>query len=156
MKVITLARTMLLGMILGLSGSVGSTAAQVPPPNLAGTYECNGVNPNGTKYVAIVEITRVDDTFRVTWIADGSVVVGVGIYSNGVLAASYFGGAPAVAVYKVDGDRLVGEWTMGGIDGHVYAETLTKIASTRDDKPSPAPRRREPDREAAPAGGLQI
>jgi hypothetical protein len=109
------------------------------------------MNPNGSTYEAVVEITKLDGTFRVAWITDADVVMGVGIYSGGVFAASYFGGAPAVAVYKVEGDRLVGEWTMGGIEGAVYAETLTKMPLIQGQTPRPAPRRREPGRENAPA-----
>ena len=151
-----MVRRILLGAILVLSVSNGSTNAQDPSPDLAGTYQCVGVNPDGTPYEAIVEITKVRNTFRIAWIADGDVQLGVGIYSGGVFAASYFAGSPAVAVYKVDGNRLVGEWTMGGIEGEVYAEILTKLTSTRDEKPRPNPRRREPERETEPARGRQI
>ena len=54
------------------------------------------MNPDGTSYEAVVEITKREGTFRVAWIMDGGMVMGVGIYSGGVFAASYFGGAPAV------------------------------------------------------------
>ena len=147
-------RTLLFGVVLVLSGVAGVRAADTPP-NLAGTYRCNGVNPDGSKYEAVVEITKLDGTFRVAWIMDGGVVIGVGIYSGGVFAASYFGGAPAVVVYKVDGERLLGEWTMGGIEGAIYTETLTKVADG-DPKtkpvPRPAPRRRQPEPDTTPRG----
>ena len=73
-----------------------------------------------------------------------------GIYSNGILAVSYFGGAPAVVVYKLDGDHLEGDWTMGGIDGATYTETLTKMPegtvapqpSAQPQRPADRPRRR--------------
>ena len=87
------------------------------------------MNPDGSAYRGVVEIAKVRDTFRVKWTLDDSAVMGVGIYSNNILAVSYFGGAPAVVVYKVDGTKLVGEWTMGGIEGSVYTETLTKTSS---------------------------
>ena len=149
-------RTILLGVVIVLSGVAGAAAPPDPAPDLVGTYRCNGVNPDGTAYEAVVEITKREGTFRVAWVMDGGTVMGVGIYSNGVFAASYFGGAPAVVVYKVDGDRLVGEWTMGGIEGDVYTETLTKTSSTVTPRPKPEPRRRQPDRETGPVRGIAL
>jgi hypothetical protein len=148
-------RTILLGVVIVLSVAAGS-AEPPDPPDLVGTYRCNGMNPDGSKYEAVVEITRREGTFRVAWIMDGGTVMGVGIYSNGVFAASYFGGAPAVVVYRVDGDRLVGEWTMGGIEGAVYTETLTKTSATVTPKPRPEPRRREPTRETPRERGVRL
>ena len=140
-----MVRTFLLGVVLVVlvfSGDIGSGAAPDSPPDLAGTYRCDGMNPDGTSYQGVVEIRKLRDTFRVTWKMDDGSVIGVGIFSGGVFAVSYFGGAPAVVVYKVDGNRLVGEWTMGGIEGAIYTETLTKTAS--------APSQREPGREDPP------
>jgi hypothetical protein len=151
-------RTILLGGVLVLLGVAGSAAPPEPPPDLVGTYRCNGVNPDGSKYEAVVEITKRDGTFRVAWIMDGGTVMGVGIFSNGVFAASYFGGAPAVVVYKVEGERLVGEWTMGGIEGAIYTETLTKTSSTVEPRanPGPRPRRPQPDRDTPRERGVQL
>ena len=151
-----MVRTIVLGLVV-LSGAAGTLAAPDPPPDLAGTYRCNGVNPDGSAYEAVVEITKRDGTFRVEWIMDGGVVTGVGIYSGGVFAASYFGGAPAVVVYKVEGERLTGEWTMGGIEGAVYTETLTKMPpGSAPPRPRPEPRRRRPDRDTGPVRGVQL
>ena len=55
-----------------------------------------------------------------------------------MLSVSYFGGTPAVVVYKIDAEKLVGEWTMGGTEGKTYAETLTRV-----------PEGKPPDTEAA-------
>ena len=152
-----MVRTILLGVVVVLAGSAGSLAAPDPPPDLVGTYRCNGVNPDGSAYEAVVEITKRDGTFRVEWIMDGGIVTGVGIYSGGVFAASDFGGAPAVVVYKVDGERLIGEWTMGGIEGAVYTETLTKLPpGSSPPRPRAEPRRRRPDRETGPVRGVQL
>jgi hypothetical protein len=55
-------------------------------------------------------------------------VMGVGIFTDGVLAVSYFGGAPAIVVYSTTTDgRLDGKWTMGGAEGLIFKETLTKM-----------------------------
>ena len=130
-------------VVLATAFPLGSFSAATPAttPGLAGVYRCEGTNPNGTPYQGIVEIAPLDDTFLVQWtLADDVSVVGVGIYSGGVLGVSYFGGAPAIVVYKIDGDRLVGEWTVGAA-GTVHSETLTRMAKTE-----PAPARRPPAR----------
>jgi hypothetical protein len=124
-------------------------------------YRCDGKNPDGTAYQGFVEISKVRDTFRVRWTMDDGSITGVGIYSNGVFAVSYFGGAPAVVVYKVDSGNLRGEWTMGGIEGAVYTETLTRTNEAAPQPRSPAPNpqrpeRRQQDRDAQPRGGMQL
>jgi|SRR5262245_24512791 hypothetical protein len=127
-----MARTLVLGLIVVAFGSAASLAAPDPVPNLVGVYDCAGVNPDGTKYQGLVEIAKVENTYRVLWVLeDNSAVMGVGIFSGGVFAVSYFGGSPAIIVYKIDGDRLVGEWTMGGREGTMYSETLTKSSAER-------------------------
>jgi len=94
----------------------------------SGIYLCEGTNPDGHKYRGIVQIASVRGTFLVKWtLADDVEVTGVGILQDGRLSVSYFGGTPAVVVYKIDADKLVGEWTMGGTEGSVYAETLTPM-----------------------------
>jgi hypothetical protein len=135
---------------------MNSDAAPAAAPDLVGTYRCDGKNPDGSGYRGVVEIAKVRDTFRVKWTLDDSSVIGVGIYSNDVFAVSYFGGAPAVVVYKLNGTNLVGEWTMGGIEGAVYTETLTKTSSEappNPELPRPRDRRQERNRPTTPAGG---
>ena len=108
--------------------------------SVAGIYMCEGANPDGSPYQGLVEIVAVDSTYLVHWMmADGAEVLGVGIRNSDVLSVSYFGGTPAVVVYRIDGDRLVGEWTMGGAEGMLYSETLTRM---HDAKPQPEKRKR--------------
>ena len=151
-------RTVLLGVVLTAVCVLNSNAAPAASPELVGTYRCDGMNPDGSAYRGVVEIAKVRDTFRVKWTLDDSAVMGVGIYSNSIFAVSYFGGAPAVVVYKVDGARLVGEWTMGGIEGAVYTETLTKTSSEepRIEQPRPSPGRQDRNRPTTPATGVQL
>jgi hypothetical protein len=133
-----MARTVLLGVMVVVFGALTSIAAPDTQTDIVGVYKCEGMNPDGTPYQGIVEIARIQETFRVRWtLGDGTSIVGVGMLSGGVFAVSYFGGAPAIAVYKIDGARLVGEWTMGGAEGAVYSETLTRMANhPAPEKPS--------------------
>jgi hypothetical protein len=107
--------------------------------SVPGFYKCEGTNPDGSPYQGLVQIAAIDDTYLVHWIlSNGAEVLGVGIVRSGVLSVSYFGGTPALAVYRIDGERLLGEWTMGGAEGMVYSETLTKMAVPPADHASPA------------------
>ena len=118
-------------------------APKTAPPSsdpLVGFYICAGTNPDDTRYEGVVQIAKFDGTYRILWtLSDNTQVLGVGIVRNGVFAASYYGGAPAVAVYKIDGNRLVGEWTMGGKEGRTYEEVLTKTAHPPVTNPKPRP-----------------
>ena len=128
--------------------TAGSQAATPKPGDPSGIYLCEGTNPDGHHYRGIVQIAAVEDTFLVRWtLADDVEVTGVGILQNNMLSVSYFGGTPAVVVYKVDADKLVGEWTMGGAEGRTYAETLTRMPEgtvPQMQKPRKAPARTEP------------
>ena len=150
---------MLRGLVFGavLAAAMGSTTyaspaaqephaapgQQAPAPeatplkrNVAGVYLCEGANPDGSAYKGLVEIVAIDNTYLVHWVmADGAEVLGVGIRNSDVLSVSYFGGTPAVVVYRIDGDRLVGQWTMGGAEGMLYSETLTRMPEQHQDKP---------------------
>ena len=143
-------RIVLLGVVIAAVCTFSSMAAQSPSPELSGVYRCNGMNPDGTAYEGVVEISKLKNTFRVRWTMDDGSIIGVGIFSNGVFAVSYFGGAPAVVVYKLDGTNLVGEWTMGGIEGAVYKETLTKTDGVAPPRPAPGPSGPAPEREREP------
>ncbi|OFW12667.1 MAG: hypothetical protein A3F70_16210 [Acidobacteria bacterium RIFCSPLOWO2_12_FULL_67_14] len=138
-------RTLLAGTLVALC-AIGSIAAPAPLPDLTGVYRCDGTNPDGKPYHGLVEIRKVRETFRVRWTMDDGAITGVGIYSSGVFAVSYFGGAPAVVVYTVDGEKLVGEWTMGGAEGAVYSETLIRTGAA----PAQEPGRQEREPRALP------
>jgi hypothetical protein len=150
-------------MILASTGGPHGAAAQDPTPVLgvAGVYMCEGKNPDGSPYKGIVEIVKFHDSFLVRWtLPEDVTVIGVGIESSGVLAVSYFGGAPGVIVYKADGNRLHGEWTMGGTNGGVFSETLTRMQiqpqapGVRERRDAPAtPKEPEPK---LPTGGVKL
>ena len=127
--------------------------AQSPPAKFdpSGVYLCEGTNPDGQRYRGIVQIAAVRNTFLVRWtLADEVEVTGVGILQDGFLAVSYFGGTPAVVVYKINAEKLVGEWTMGGTEGRIYAETLTKVPEGSLPKPQPPRQRPAPRTEPSP------
>jgi hypothetical protein len=150
-------------MILASTGGPHGVAAQdaTPAPGMAGVYMCEGKNPDGSPYKGIVEIVKFHDSFLVRWtLPDDVTVIGVGLESGGVLAVSYFGGAPGVIVYRAEGDRLLGQWTMGGTDGGVFSETLTRLKvqpktpAVREPRDAPAaPKEPEP---SVPTGGVRL
>src|SRR5262245_6169471 len=144
-----------LGRAGDASEQTGSQAATPKPGDPSGIYLCEGTNPDGHHYRGIVQIAAVEETFLVRWtLADDVEVTGVGILQNNMLAVSYFGGTPAVVVYKVDADKLVGEWTMGGAEGRTYAETLTRMPEGTVPQLQPKPRR--PIRTEPIAGSISI
>ena len=126
-----MVRAILLGVVLvALVGPTPSTAQQSSSEkDFTGVYSCEGTNPDGRSYVGLVEILKTQGTYLVRWtMPNDTQVMGVGIFTNGVLAVSYFGGAPAIVVYSTTTDgRLDGKWTMGGAEGLVFTETLTKM-----------------------------
>src|SRR4029453_13177895 len=148
-----MVRAILLGVVLvALVGPTPSTAQQSPSEkDFTGVYSCEGSNPDGKSYVGLVEILKLQDTYLVRWtMPNDTQVTGVGIFRDGVLAVSYFGGSPAVVAYSTTTDgRLDGRWTMGGAEGYTFKETLTKRA-TRKPSAAPVPHRepRQPRQDA--------
>ena len=142
-----MARTVRFALVLiAALGAMMAVAAE-NRVDLAGIYLCEGVNPDGTPYKGLVEITPTAGAYQVQWTMSEQSTNGIGIFKAGVLAVSYFGGTPGVVVYRVDGGRLVGEWTMGGTEGAVFTETLTPMADAPREpnaEPRPEPARPRP------------
>jgi hypothetical protein len=133
-----------LGLLLLGSVTIAEPSAS---SDLTGLYACEGQNPDGSPYTAVVEIVKRQDTYLVRWTQENDdQVLGVGIQQDGVLAVSYFGGTPAIVVYAVTGEgRLNGQWTMGGA-GRLFKETLTKVSAIEvESKPA------KPTKPAKPA-----
>lgn len=137
-----MVRSVLFGiLIVAVAAPIRATAEDGPEKDFTGVYSCEGTNPDGRSYIGVVEILKVDGTYLVRWtMPNDTQVMGVGIFSNGVLAVSYFGGSPALVVYStaVDG-RLDGKWTMGGAEGLVFKETLTKMPNDQPHQPVKRP-----------------
>lgn len=146
----------------GIAAASDRSPAQAVVKKLdpSGIYLCEGVNPDGHRYRGIVQIAAVRSTYLVRWtLSDDVEVTGVGILHDNQLSVSYFGGTPAVVVYRIDADKLVGEWTMGGTEGSTYAETLTRMpeGTVTPVPPSQAPpRQRRPGRSAPLPGSISI
>ena len=145
---------LLLSSCLGLLllGSVTAIAEPSPGSDLSGVYACEGTNPDGSPYTAVVEIVKRQDTYLVRWTQENDEqVMGVGIQQAGVLAVSYFGGAPAIVVYSVAAEgRLDGQWTMGGA-GRLFKETLTKVAAVEVQPKAPKPTKPAPRPQTSPS-----
>ena len=120
---------------------------------IAGVYRATGTNGDGSAYRAIVIIREHENAFRLEWIFPSRrVVTGLGIRDGDRLAVSYFGSQPGVALYEVEGRRLVGRWTIIGGDGSVAVETLTLLEGhpvpEEQEHPAPEPAR-QPQRRPA-------
>jgi hypothetical protein len=156
-----MART-ILSVILGFALMAAMThAAEDASPkesDLAGMYACEGTNPNGSPYTALVEIVRLEKTYLVKWIQpNGSEVLGVGLQRGSMFSVSYFGSAPAIVVYSVEADgKMDGQWTMGGAEGSVFTETLTKLKVIASPSSPSSPRPPRPSRRPAPSRTLTI
>lgn len=120
-------------LLIGLAAKL--TFAQ--QGDFEGIYRCEGVGANGETYAGLVEIARIDDTYRVTWmIPPHRVYVGIAILQGDVLAVSFAGGTLGVVLYTMQKDgRVLGSWSTAQAEGHVFTETLTKT----DHPPGPAP-----------------
>jgi hypothetical protein len=136
------AMSLVPALVLPLAST--STATEAAP--LTGTYDCQGVEPDGTPYRGIVQITPNRNTYDVLWIfATGQQYAGLGVLNGDVLAVSYFTNRPGVVAYKIEngdkGPRLQGQWTVVGA-GAVFRETLTRVSrEVKRPEPPPQPRR---------------
>ena len=129
--------TLLLPLLATLGASATDSAAQTP---ITGIYAAEGTNGDGSAYRALVFIREHEDAFRIEWIFPSRrAVAGLGILSGDVLAVSYFGSSPGIAVYEVEDDRLVGRWTIVGAAGLLSKETLTRIPEHSIPEPSRRP-----------------
>jgi len=130
----------LLPVIAFSLASPSPTTAAEPAP-LVGTYECEGVEPDGTPYRGLVQIVGSAGLYEVIWIfGSGQQYMGFGVLNGDVLAVNYFTNRPGVAAYKVEssdkGQTLTGQWTVAGA-GEVFRETLTRLSE--DVSPLPRP-----------------
>lgn len=87
---------------------------------IAGSYEANGTNPNGSPYRGTLEIIKRGEVFQFRWNA-GQQYHGVGIQVGNVVAVSFTEGNDGkgcgVVSYRiVDDSTLDGKWGYWGVD----------------------------------------
>ena len=129
-------------LVTSSSGRVAAADAN----SLTGVYACEGVNPDGHPYTAVLEVVQYGEHIRARWtFPDGPPVLGLGLLRDEVLAISYFSqGTVGLVVYRVVDDKMtVGEWITAGARG-VHRESLTKLPD--DYVPvDPVPDRQRPE-----------
>ena len=130
---------LLLGVFLTMwAGPLFAQAAEPAPPaqaapaGLPGVYECQGTGADGKEYRGAVIIQPDGNRFVLQWYVGTQLsAIGLGLREGNVLAVSFFGpDAGGVILYKIDGERLVGQWSAPVADGKVFEETLTRVADT--------------------------
>jgi hypothetical protein len=92
-----------------------------------------GTNVGGQPYRGSVGITKNGDSYDFKWtLLSGESYSGVGIIDGDKLAVGFYGVTGGTAYYGVvhyrieKGGKLEGKWSVGGGNGKVYTETLTK------------------------------
>lgn len=142
-------------------------AEQGPPPSLSvpsqeqpkseaavdltGVYEVAGEAADGKPYTSFAEITRIGNTYEVLWVvSEREAYLGFGLVQGDSLAVSVLN-MPTVVLYKIEGQRLVGKWTVPNKEGRVFSEVLTKTdkelslpSPPNNPSPPPSPSRRSP------------
>src|SRR5437868_7089753 len=94
-------------------------AAPAAAQNVAGRYQVQGTNPNGSGYSGTAEITQTSpSTCRIAWHV-GSEWTGICMLSGDVFAAAYrSGNSSGLLIYHRQPDgSLSGEWTVGAGGG---------------------------------------
>ncbi|WP_437291323.1 serine/threonine protein kinase [Sorangium sp. So ce406] len=108
---------------LGPSGAAASSA-----PDLAGTYDITSSrNPGGQgSYAGNVLLSRSGDTYRIAWIiTKGAGYEGIAFVQGQTVAVGWASGGPyGAAAYRIDGDRLRGQWISTDRPGQIEVETL--------------------------------
>jgi hypothetical protein len=141
-----------IAMVVLIAAAAAANGPQkATPADITGMYFCEGTNSDGSAYNGIVTISRRADAYYLWWELQPAITaVGVGLREGDTLGVSYYGPNTGVIVYRIEGDRLIGRWTVPGAED-IASETLTPI----DEAPPSAPRQRP----VAPGGsgaGLPI
>lgn len=115
-----------------LFAQAAAPAPAAPASGLPGVYECQGTGADGKEYKGAVIIHPDGNRFVLQWYVGTQLsAIGLGLREGNVLAVSFFGpDAGGVIVYKIDGARLIGQWSAPVTNGKVFAETLTRVADT--------------------------
>jgi hypothetical protein len=96
------------------------TNAPATPPDIAGTYNVLGSNPDGGSYKGTLEIIPHGDVYQFRWNA-GTQYDGVGVANGNVVAVAFANGANGkgcgVIDFEIAGDGgLEGKWGYWGVN----------------------------------------
>ena len=95
--------------------------------DITGTYNCVGDNAQGGQYKGTVKIAKEGDAYNLTWTIAGQTHHGLGIRTGDLLSCSWkVGEGGGVVVYKIEKNKLIGQWCEYGTKGKVLSELLTK------------------------------
>lgn len=94
----------------------------------SGVYDVHGQNPDGSTYQASVVVSKVGDTFAVTYtLPDNTRVDGTAIGDDEVLAVGYGEGAnTGVVLIARAGDSWKGAWAYFGSQALGYEEWIRR------------------------------
>jgi len=107
------------------------TARAADEPSITGTYDCVGDNSDGKEYKGKVTISKKGDTYILEWTIGKETHFGIGLLRGNTLSSSWATVAngkviKGIVIYKVQKNKLVGEWAQYPGDGKVLKETLTR------------------------------
>jgi hypothetical protein len=131
-----MTRTLCTAVVLVLASFAVVPLSAESEPNLDGWYVAEGFDTDGTPYRALVALRRDAQSYRVTMFMSQPseatepelAAIGVGLQDGSILAVNYYTPDHArLAVYRIEGGRLIGQWILVGGDGTAHAETLTRI-----------------------------
>ena len=114
--------------------SPATGALQAAMPELTGAYRITAAtDPSGGVYTGTAQIARVGGAYRMTWNVGGDAAPeyeGVGVQVDDTLGVGWGerGGRYAVVVYRINGGRLSGRWSVTGANS-VWVEELEGPAS---------------------------
>ncbi|HEV2912055.1 MAG TPA: hypothetical protein VGX92_01955 [Pyrinomonadaceae bacterium] len=97
-------------------------------PDLSGSYRlAAATDPEGGSYGGTVDISRLGAAYRVAWtVTGGGSYEGVGVQMDDALAIGWGSGRAnrGVVVYRIQGGRLSGKWTITDMKGALGTEEL--------------------------------
>lgn len=149
--------TRILLTIIGALVVVISQLEGVRAQEIAGVYRSEGLNPDGSQYLGLVEIKLNGAVYELKWVSNVmGQQFGHGILRDGRLAVSYYSHSHTgvvspggVIIYIVEGEKLVGKWTTHWKKHNepyqVYSETLTKLPGVLElpkESPESAPQQK--------------
>ena len=100
------------------NNSTSTNTRTTAAPDIAGSYNVNGTNPEGGQYKGVLEVIKHGDVYQFRWNA-GSQYDGVGVQNGKVIAVAFANGSDGKGCGVVDYDiandgSLNGKWGYWG------------------------------------------